>query len=85
VDPPPKALASWGTFKGAAEAGLLGGVATEITGGKFDDGFSVAAAGYLFNAAAHAMSLSQDGMAAIEQLTDFGFCLLRVFPDPFRR
>ncbi|MBS0400819.1 MAG: hypothetical protein JSR95_19325, partial [Proteobacteria bacterium] len=35
------------------EAGLVGGVAARITGGKFDDGFTVAAAGYLFNSAAH--------------------------------
>jgi RHS repeat-associated protein len=52
LGPPPKALANWGTFKGAAEAGLLGGVAAKITGGKFDDGFTVSAAGYLFNSAA---------------------------------
>lgn len=53
IEPPAKSLASWGTFKGAAEAGLVGGVAAKITGGKFDDGFTVSAAGYLFNAAAH--------------------------------
>lgn len=53
LGPPPKSLASWGAFKGAAEAGLLGGLASKITGGKFDDGFTVSAAGYLFNAAAH--------------------------------
>jgi RHS repeat-associated protein len=53
MGPPPKALASWGALRGAAEAGLLGGIAAQITGGKFDDGFTVAAAGYLFNAAQH--------------------------------
>jgi RHS repeat-associated protein len=52
VESPAKSLASWGTFRGAAEAGLIGGVAAKITGGKFDDGFTVSAAGYLFNAAA---------------------------------
>jgi hypothetical protein len=53
VDPPPKAFASWGTFKGAIEAGMVGGAASSVAGGKFQDGFSVAAAGYLFNAAQH--------------------------------
>jgi hypothetical protein len=51
--PPPKSIASWGAFKGAAEAGFIGGIAARLTGGKFDDGFTVSAAGYLFNAAAH--------------------------------
>ncbi len=49
----PEAVGFWRKFKGAAEAGLVGGVAARITGGKFDDGFTVAAAGYLFNSAAH--------------------------------
>ncbi len=49
----PDAVGTWGSVKGAAEAGLVGGVAARITGGKFDDGFTVAAAGYLFNFAAH--------------------------------
>jgi hypothetical protein len=47
----PAALGTWGSFEGAAEAGLVGGVAARITGGKFDDGFTVSAAGYLFNSA----------------------------------
>jgi RHS repeat-associated protein len=54
VDPPPQSFASWGTFKGAVEAGMVGGAASSITGGKFQDGFSVSAAGYLFNDAEHA-------------------------------
>ncbi len=49
----PDAVGTWGSVKGAAEAGLVGGVAARITGGKFDDGFTVAAAGYWFNSAAH--------------------------------
>ncbi|MGH8139217.1 MAG: lysozyme [Steroidobacteraceae bacterium] len=74
IEPPGKSLASWGTFKGAAEAGLVGGVAGEITGGKFDDGFSVSAAGYLFNAAAHAkqpMQISDVGLQAIADREGF--------------
>jgi RHS repeat-associated protein len=43
----PHAFATWGSFEGAAEAGLLGGAVSDITGGKFQDGFSVAAAAYL--------------------------------------
>jgi hypothetical protein len=69
IGKPGKSLASWGTFKGAAEAGLVGGVAAEITGGKFDDGFTVAAAGYIFNSAAHQirqgyLSVLNDGFPA---------------------
>ncbi|MGH7743527.1 MAG: hypothetical protein ACREQ5_01715 [Candidatus Dormibacteria bacterium] len=56
LEPPAKSLASWGTFRGTAEAGLIGGAAAEITGGKFDDGFSVAAAGYIFNDVAHSIA-----------------------------
>jgi hypothetical protein len=48
-----EAIGTWGSVKGAAEAGLVGGAAAEITGGNFSEGFSVAAAGYLFNLAAH--------------------------------
>lgn len=32
-------------------------MASEITGGKFDEGFSVSAAGYLFNSAAHVVQV----------------------------
>jgi RHS repeat-associated protein len=49
----PAAIGTWGAVYGSAEAGLLGGVSSEITGGNFSDGFSVGAAGYLFNSAAH--------------------------------
>ena len=49
----PKATGFWGMSKATAEAGLVGGVTASVSGGKFDDGFSAAAAGYLFNQAAH--------------------------------
>jgi RHS repeat-associated protein len=47
------ALASWGSVVGTAESGLVGGLSSEITGGKFNDGFTTAAAGYLFNSLLH--------------------------------
>lgn len=43
----------WDAACGSAEAGLVGGLVARIEGGKFDDGFSVAAAGYLLNTVAH--------------------------------
>jgi hypothetical protein len=46
---PTGAVGVWGAFKGAAEMGLIGGVSSRLSGGSFDDGFSVSAAGYLFN------------------------------------
>lgn len=49
----PAAIGTWGSIKGIAEAGLVGGAAARISGGSFDDGFTTAAAGYLFNSAAH--------------------------------
>jgi RHS repeat-associated protein len=48
-------LDTWGAFPEAAEAGLVGGVVARIEGSKFTDGFSVAAAGYLFNKLAHSL------------------------------
>lgn len=36
-----------------ALSGLIGGTATQIVGGNFVDGFSIAAAGYLYNSCAH--------------------------------
>ena len=64
----PAALGTWGSFKGTAEAGLVGGIAAEITGGRFDDGFSVGAAGYLFNAAAHSKEYTSADAAAVAAL-----------------
>jgi RHS repeat-associated protein len=62
----------WGSFKAAAEAGAVGGVASAITGGKFVEGFSTAAAGYLFNAASHESAESQgDQQQGLEQPTGF--------------
>jgi hypothetical protein len=49
----PAAIGTWGAVQGAAESGLLGGLTPEITGGSFTDGFSIGAAGYLFNEATH--------------------------------
>ena len=49
----PAALGTWGSFAGTAEAGLVGGIGSRITGGGFDSGFSDAAAGYLFNSIGH--------------------------------
>jgi RHS repeat-associated protein len=46
-------LGQWSGAPEAAEAGLIGGVVARIEGGKFTDGFSVGAAGYLFNQLAH--------------------------------
>jgi len=65
IEPPSKSLASWGTAKGAAEAGLVGGIAEEVVGGRFGDGFTVSAAGYIFNAAAHPskMQAARDSIA----------------------
>jgi hypothetical protein len=49
----PEEIGTWGAVKGAAEAGLVGGAASMITGGGFNEGFSVGAAGYLLNSASH--------------------------------
>lgn len=43
----PTAVGEWGSWKGAAESGFVGGIASRLVGGSFVDGFSVAAAGYL--------------------------------------
>jgi RHS repeat-associated protein len=64
IEQPGNTLASWGTFRGTVEAGLVGGLATELTGGKFDDGFTVSAAGYLFNSAADNLKNSSARHAA---------------------
>jgi RHS repeat-associated protein len=49
----PASIGTWGSAVGTAEAGLVGGAAARIVGGNFSDGFSTAAAGYLFNSALH--------------------------------
>jgi RHS repeat-associated protein len=87
--PPPKSLASWGAFKGAVEAGFLGGIAARITGGKFDDGFTVSAAGYLFNAGVHPQSFQcgqdQCQWAMTTKDNNFGMpgAQIRVEPDGY--
>ncbi len=70
IGSPGKTLASWGTFKGAVEAGAVGGIAARMVGGKFDDGFTVAAAGYIFNSAADAAKAASAvaGESALEGL-----------------
>lgn len=49
----PDSVGTWGAVKGMAEAGLVGGLSAEIVGGNFKEGFSIGAAGYLFNKASH--------------------------------
>ena len=63
-------LGAWGAAPEAAEAGLIGGVAARIEGGNFTDGFSVSAAGYLFNSLAHfwIMSRGTDAHQALYNL-----------------
>jgi RHS repeat-associated protein len=65
-----KDLGVWSAAPEAAEAGLIGGVAARIEGGKFTDGFSVGAAGYLFNSLAHywIMSRGTDAHQALYNL-----------------
>lgn len=46
-------LGQWGAVPEAAEEGIVGGLAAEVSGAKFADGFTIAAAGYLFNQLAH--------------------------------
>jgi RHS repeat-associated protein len=58
----PAAIGTWGSVEGTAESGLVGGIAARITGGKFSDGFSTGAAGYLFNTSAHTMQEKIDSM-----------------------
>ncbi len=55
----PYALGTWGSYRSTAEAGLIGGVTSRIVGGKFEDGFSVAAAGYLFASLAAASKANE--------------------------
>lgn len=51
----PADLGTWGSVQGIAEAGIVGGAGSVIGGGRFADGFSVGAAGYLFNALGHSL------------------------------
>jgi RHS repeat-associated protein len=71
-------LGVWSAAPEAAEAGLIGGAAARIEGGKFTDGFSVAAAGYLFNKLAHTLrdaakaALSQANPISIKENQEYG-------------
>ena len=67
----PDSLGAWGAFKGAAEEGLIGGVAARLEGGSFGDGFSVSAAGYLFNDLYH--RLNSAGAAATQALNRYNY------------
>jgi RHS repeat-associated protein len=84
----PAALGTWGSFKGAAEAGVLGGMTSEITGGKFGDGFSVAAAGYLYNSAPHvgaakpqALFVSTTGYATEDDAAEAAYSMAATYKD----
>jgi hypothetical protein len=49
-------FASWGSgqmYAQAAKYGVIGGLTSVITGGNFQEGFSIGAAGYLYNDYAH--------------------------------
>jgi RHS repeat-associated protein len=61
-------LAGWGIPERTALSGLIGGVSTRIAGGDFADGFTVAAAGYLYNSARHAPYAVQPGDVSAGQL-----------------
>jgi hypothetical protein len=83
---PSESLGFWGSFKGAAEEGLIGGVAARLEGGNFGDGFSVAAAGYLFNdlyhrlnsaAAAANEALSRYNSLSIDSNVEYGGLIYR--------
>jgi hypothetical protein len=49
---------------GAAAAGIVGGAAAASVRGSFSDGFSTAAAGYLFNEMAHDIEAKRQAIAA---------------------
>jgi RHS repeat-associated protein len=53
-------LAKWGLPGRTALSGLIGGLTSRITGGNFAEGFSIAAAGYLYNTAIHAHPAGRD-------------------------
>ena len=53
-------LAKWGIPSRTALSGLIGGITSRIAGGNFGEGFSIAAAGYLYNTASHARADGRD-------------------------
>jgi hypothetical protein len=60
----PSTLSNWGFAGQTAKFALIGGLTSEAVGGNFAEGFSIGAAGYLFN----------EGLkrAAPERVNDFG-------------
>ena len=65
-------LANWGVPERIAVSGLIGGAAARIAGGAFSDGFSVAAAGYLYNTAAHPEASASISLA-VRDLLKIGY------------
>ncbi len=58
--PVEQSVAVWGGPEaGVAAAGIVGGVTSLVKGGQFESGFSVGAAGYLYNDYSHTMAQSQ--------------------------
>ena len=45
----PRSLSNWGVAGETAKYALIGGAASKLVGGDFVEGFSIAAAGYVFN------------------------------------
>lgn len=72
----PKAFGTWGSLRGTVESGFVGGLAARVVGGKFTDGFSVAAAGYLLNnagpksAASKRADMASAALNAVAAATD---------------
>jgi len=58
-------------FLGAGEAGLLGGIASTLGGGRFEQGFEVGVAGYLFNEGAHELFLK----IQVKKLVEIGYSI----------
>jgi RHS repeat-associated protein len=78
-------LGQWSAVPEAAEAGLIGGAAARAVGGKFDDGFSVAAAGYLFNDLAHKqpkpLCVSSSGYLTADDAAEAAFTMASTYKD----
>lgn len=70
----PEQVGTWGSVKGAVESGIVGGAAAAVSGGKFQEGFSTGAAGYLLNCAQHASPQHGSSLLLVQRLysTDDG-------------
>jgi hypothetical protein len=66
-------LAKWGISSRAAISGLIGGVAARIVGGNFAEGFSISAAGYLYNTAGHEHTYKIDVVAELDGVVGHTF------------